>query len=163
MSMTGLSTFLEYYRNFSDQELSRLQHIYADNALFRDPVHEVQGINALEEYFKEVSTNLTHCSFEFRSQHLHEGGAFVTWTMKYQHPRLKNNQLLTLEGASELKFSRDGRVSYHCDYYDMGAMVYEHVPLVGVIVRWLRRRLSGDSQSHLAPNTAPAHASKTSA
>jgi len=34
------------------------------------------------------------------------------------------------------------RVTYQRDYFDAGAMVYEHVPLFGWIVRWIKRLLA---------------------
>ena len=42
--------------------------------------------------------------------------------------------------ASYLK-TRNGKIYYHRDYFDMGAMVYEQLPLLGRIVRKIKQRL----------------------
>jgi hypothetical protein len=60
--------------------------------------------------------------------------------MTYAHPRLQRGQELTLEGISQLRFA-DRRIIYQRDYYDLGAMLYEHLPLVGQVVRGIKRRL----------------------
>ena len=34
------------------------------------------------------------------------------------------------------------KLTYHEDIYDLGEMLYEHVPLMGTIIKWLKRRLA---------------------
>ena len=36
----------------------------------------------------------------------------------------------------------DGKVERHRDYFDAGALLYQHVPLLGSAIRWLQRRLA---------------------
>ena len=33
------------------------------------------------------------------------------------------------------------KVYYQQDQYDLGAMIYEHIPVIGPVVRFLKRRL----------------------
>ena len=35
----------------------------------------------------------------------------------------------------------DGRVAYHRDYWDAAEEVYEKIPLLGGLLRWIKRRL----------------------
>jgi hypothetical protein len=37
--------------------------------------------------------------------------------------------------------TRNGKIYYHRDYFDMGAMLYEHLPLLGRIIQRLKHRL----------------------
>jgi hypothetical protein len=45
-----------------------------------------------------------------------------------------------VRGVSHLKIS--DKIDYHEDFYDMGAMLYEQLPLLGSVTRWLRLRLA---------------------
>ena len=45
-----------------------------------------------------------------------------------------------LDGASHLRLA-DNRIAYQRDYYDLGAMLYEHIPLLGGAVRAVKARL----------------------
>ena len=50
---------------------------------------------------------------------------------------------MTIHGASHLRFGADGRVVVHRDYWDAAEELYEKLPLVGALMRWLKRRLVG--------------------
>jgi limonene-1,2-epoxide hydrolase len=49
-------------------------------------------------------------------------------------------QDLEVQGISHLKFL-ENQVIYHRDYFDLGEMVYEHVPVLGKIVRFIKNSL----------------------
>jgi limonene-1,2-epoxide hydrolase len=42
-------------------------------------------------------------------------------------------------GVSEIKF--DERITYHRDYFDVGSMFYEQVPILKTIIQALKKRL----------------------
>mgnify|MGYP006198060143 CR=1 FL=1 len=54
--------------------------------------------------------------------------------------RLAGGQPITLQGCSCLHW-RD-RVHFHQDYFDAGALLYEHLPVMGTAIRWLKGRLA---------------------
>ena len=62
--------------------------------------------------------------------------------MHFQHGKLKNGQPILVEGHSRLKFV-DNKVICHRDYFDVGSMLYENVPVVGDLVRLIKNRAAG--------------------
>ena len=36
----------------------------------------------------------------------------------------------------------DGRITLHRDYWDAAEELYEKLPVIGTLMRWLRRRLA---------------------
>ena len=46
-----------------------------------------------------------------------------------------------IHGSSHLRFAHDGRVAYHRDYWDAAEELYETLPLLGSLLRWIKRRL----------------------
>ena len=50
---------------------------------------------------------------------------------------------LCIHGASHLQFDDNGRVAVHRDYWDAAEELYEKLPVVGGLMRWLRRRAAG--------------------
>ena len=140
MSQTLIEVFKDRYRDMTTMELDDLGSLYDDNILFKDPVHEVQGLSALRDYFGNMMGDVEECRFEFLDQLVADGIAYIKWNMHFRHPKLSSGRLLTVRGVSQLHFKE--RVHYHEDVYDMGAMVYEHVPVVGGMTRWLKQRLT---------------------
>ncbi len=46
----------------------------------------------------------------------------------------------TVRGASLLVLDGPGLVTLHRDYWDAAEELYEKLPVVGALMRWLRRR-----------------------
>jgi hypothetical protein len=82
-----------------------------------------------------------YCEFEFLDQLANDNQAFFRWRMHYYHPRLNAGQPLAVGGASLIKFNE--RIFYHEDFYDMAAMIYQHLPLVGWLVKKINARITG--------------------
>ena len=131
------------YSDFLSVDPDSIAEVYAENVEFRDPVHTVHGLKSMQAYFAGVGGNLQECRFEF-DQTLVDGNTLnLWWTMHYRHPRLSKGALLTLRGASLLKLDLEqDRVLEHEDIYDLGAMVYEQVPLLGSVVRYVKRQMA---------------------
>lgn len=128
------------YISFDDKLINRLPDIYTSDIQFRDPFHAINGLDNLHVYFQGMLQNLNECRFEFHHAVETESEAVLFWTMHYSHKSIAGGRHLSLRGNSHLKFT--DKVYYHCDYFDGGEMLYEHLPLVGNIVRYVKRRLA---------------------
>ncbi|WP_043315971.1 nuclear transport factor 2 family protein [Microbulbifer sp. HZ11] len=138
----ALTRLKALYADFLAADARSIADLYAADIVFRDPVHEIVGLEAMQAYFTGVSTNLRECRFEF--DRVVEGGTWhsLWWTMHYRHPKLKNGAPLQLRGASIICIDPEiDRVSFHEDVYDLGAMIYEQVPLLGAVIRQIKQRL----------------------
>lgn len=133
------------YERFDPALIDSLDQIYHTDVVFEDPVHRVQGLKELRDYFSRLVQGLDECRFEFTDILEQPGGegelnqAVLVWIMRYRHPKLRGGRLLTLEGSSHLKYG--DRVVYHRDYFDVGAMLYEQLPLLGGIIQAIKKRL----------------------
>ncbi len=61
--------------------------------------------------------------------------------MNFSHPRLKGGKAIIVPGSTFLQFSTDGRACFHQDYFDLGTMLYQHLPIIGFMVKSINRRL----------------------
>ena len=142
-----MSDFLQRFaRDFAGLEasnLDRLGLLYADDIHFSDPLHEVHGLIDLSRYFEQLYANVSELDFDFSGfDEVRDGQGYLRWTMRYRHPRLNGGAPITLEGCSLLFWNAEGKVTRHQDFFDAGALLYEHIPLLGGAIRWLRRRLA---------------------
>lgn len=138
--MELLQRFEHFYSDFKAADLTRLDEFYAPAVRFRDPIQEVVGTERLRNYFAASRRKVEECRFEFLNHLNDEDQCFYQWCMHYSHPQLAGGRLLHLNGMSHIHIAGD-RIVSHTDIYDMGAMLYEQVPVLGVGVRWLKQRL----------------------
>ena len=136
----ALEMFCRHYQCLSADNLAVLSEIYAPEIHFHDPSHQLTGIDNLRCYFENLFSNVKHCQFEIAQVIEQEGEAFVRWQMHFAHPKLNSGHPITVPGLSQLRFSE--QIDFHRDYFDLGAMLYEHIPVMGALVKSLKRRLS---------------------
>ena len=139
--MTLQERFADFYSTLDLEALARLPAVYHPQVTFADPVAVHQGILALDDYFRKLLTGCTRCEFRLREQQFDASRGFVNWTMTFANPRLNGGRPIDVDGSSVLGIRGD-RIEYQRDYYDMGAMIYEQLPLLGPIVRHIRTRMA---------------------
>lgn len=137
-----LERFSSLYRSLTTESVDKLGDVYAPNALLVDPIGSHEGLDAIKHYFANLLENNQSCQFVIERQTLNDNQGFVVWTMIYQHPKLASGATLKLNGISELRTEHD-LIVYQRDYYDLGEMIYEHIPMLGFVVRKIKQRLKG--------------------
>lgn len=136
-----MNAFLETYTRLQADNLHLLAEIYSPEIHFTDPAHELRGLQQLEEYFRNLYANITHIQFEFSHPHRVENEGYVQWRMTFSHPRIHKGKSVTVPGATFLQFDNNNKVCVHRDYFDLGAMIYQHLPVLGSAVKMVNRRL----------------------
>lgn len=127
------------YEKFDSVDLRELDKIYDASVVFRDPLHEIGGLQGMKDYFSNLSQAIDYCRFSFGDELIADSKAYLSWKMYFRHRQLNQSNEIVLRGVSHLEFG--DKIVYHEDFYDMGAMVYEHVPVFGRAVAWLKRRI----------------------
>jgi hypothetical protein len=135
-----LDRLVPFFETLSPEGVARMGEFYAADAWFKDPFNEVQGLAQIERIFSHMFVALEQPRFVVTTRVLDGNQCFLTWDFEF---RFKNRQpapLQTIRGASHLKFNEAGRVVYHRDYWDAAEELYEKLPLLGSLMRWLKRR-----------------------
>jgi hypothetical protein len=136
-----LEKFLNTYSKLNSDNLQLLADIYAEDIRFIDPAHEIRSLARLTDYFAGLYSNVSSIEFQFIHQLRVGGEGYIQWRMDFSHPRLKGGKPIVVDGASYLRFNEIDKVYYHRDYFDLGAMLYEQLPLLGRIIVAVKKRL----------------------
>ncbi|MEW6335531.1 MAG: nuclear transport factor 2 family protein [Thermodesulfobacteriota bacterium] len=135
----AIARFVDFYRVFSSEAIRKgLRGLYADGAYFRDGFKEVVGIDAMEAYFLNSAEGIQTCTFDIQARAVHEGNYYFRWVMHLTMKRSPDDPIQTA-GMSHVRYDAKGRVTFHQDYWDT-AVVYEKVPLLGTVIRWIKKR-----------------------
>ncbi|MGR5093105.1 nuclear transport factor 2 family protein [Vibrio maritimus] len=130
----------EVYEKLSKDNLYLLEGLYHKDVVFEDSAHRFEGWDQLSAYFDSLYTNVIQCDFSIQHHQQVEDTGFLTWTMKLKHPKLNGGQPVEVNGVSHIRFKGD-RVIYHRDYFDLGEMLYENIPLLGAVIKNIKQRL----------------------
>jgi limonene-1,2-epoxide hydrolase len=134
--------FIEFYKEFSHQRIqSQVRELYADDAYFRDPFKEVQGIDAVEAYFLRSTEGVERCTFDIRDWAHHDGNYYFRWTMTLVLKRFGAGSPILGVGMTHVRFDPQGKIVFHQDYWDAASTVYERLPVIGWVLRRIRGRM----------------------
>jgi hypothetical protein len=140
MTTALIDDFCRVYQGLDKNNLSQLGLVYSDNINFIDALHNLKGLDQLSDYFSHLYGHLLYCNFNIEEVIQEEGKASIIWTMQYAHPKINKGKAIFVNGSSHLKFNE--KIYYHRDFLDMGQMLYEHLPLLGGVIRTLKKRVA---------------------
>lgn len=129
----------QFFETIAPQGVARIAEIYAPEAYFKDPFNEVRGVAAITGIFAHMFDQVGAPRFVVREAVAQGDDAFLVWDFLFRLPRLGNGEQV-IRGASHLKFGADGRVTYHRDYWDAAEELYEKLPVLGGLMRLLKRQ-----------------------
>ena len=127
---------LAWFATLTPLTLSGIDQVYAEDASFSDPFHQLQGRADIARLYQNMFTALGSARFEILDRVCEGPRAFVTWNFHYT----LGNRPHILHGGSWLVLDEAGRILEHRDYWDAAAGVYEKLPLLGTLLRFVRRR-----------------------
>ena len=127
------------FEQLQPSDLARLDALYTPDAYFKDPFNEVHGLAAIERIFGHMFVALGQPRFVVHDVVVQGEQCFLGWDFRFQQPRMGAGEQC-IRGGSHLKLAPDGRIAWHRDYWDAAEELYEKLPLLGSLMRWLKRR-----------------------
>ena len=140
--MTPTARVIAFFENLNPDSLERLDAIYAPQAWFKDPFNEVRGLAAVRQIFSHMYEALEQPRFVVTDCIAQGEQCFLSWNFDFRFRNFDRGVLQTVRGGSHLKFNADGLINYHRDYWDAAEELYEKLPLLGGLMRWLKKRAS---------------------
>lgn len=134
-----LARLAAFYESLSPATLDRLGELYAASARFIDPFNDVTGLGPLRQVFEHMFETLEAPRFVVVDAQAGERSGFLLWTFHFRRAGGREQQIL---GTTHLRFDDQGLVLLHHDHWDAAGQLYETLPVLGLLMRWLRRRLS---------------------
>jgi steroid Delta-isomerase len=127
------------FEGLAPSDLPRLPEIYTPDARFKDPFNDVQGVAAITGIFEHMFKSLESPRFVIRDVVVQEDQCFLSWDFVFRMKRFRRDEQ-RIHGGSHLRFAADGRIDVHRDYWDAAEELYEKLPVLGALMRWLKRR-----------------------
>jgi ketosteroid isomerase-like protein len=137
-----------FFTDMTPAHLARLGEVYSAQAWFKDPFNEVQGLDAVRGIFQHMYDSLNQPRFIVTTRVVQGRQCFLTWDFVFG---LRGQTTeITVRGASHLMLApgSDGRwrIEHHRDYWDVAEELYEKLPLLGGLMRWLKRRVNAPAR-----------------
>jgi len=133
---TLVNRFCEIYANLNSNNIETLAEVYAPIIEFSDPMHTLRGIDAVYDYMRQMYQNVEDYSVTISDKAISNNIAFVSWTIEFTHPKLNSGNIISVSGCTKLTCSN--KIIKHEDFFDASTMLFEHIPLLGSAIRFVK-------------------------
>lgn len=139
----ALQRVVHFFEHLQPSDVAHIAQLYTAAAQFKDPFNEVQGIAAIEHIFTHMFEALDAPRFVITQQVLNGAQCFVTWDFFFSVPRMDKGATQIIRGATHFVLREETgvwRVDVHRDYWDAAEELYEKLPVLGGLMRWLKKQ-----------------------
>lgn len=106
---------------------------------FKDPFNDFTGLDRFRRLLVKTRADVENPIFSVTHRAWSGEVLFLRWTFS---GRVSHLGAWDVEGMSELRFDDQGRVLVHIDYWDASTSFYSHIPVLGWLIRMIRRKLT---------------------
>ena len=127
------------YDQLLPSTIDQLLQCYSTQAVFKDPFQEVTGHAQIKHIFLKMFAQLSNPQFKVHECLMGQNQVAFLWDFTFAMRRW-NTTPQSFSGVSWLTFDEQFLVIKHHDYWDPAAGIYEHLPIIGPIMRGLKSR-----------------------
>ncbi|TAG27875.1 MAG: nuclear transport factor 2 family protein [Burkholderiales bacterium] len=131
---------VDFFEGLQPASVQRMGEFYTLDAYFKDPFNEVRGLPEVQRIFSHMYVALHEPHFVVTNTVTQGDQCFIVWDFKFHFKRFDTVTMQTVRGCSHLQLASDGRIAFHRDYWDAAEELYEKLPYVGALMRWLKKR-----------------------
>jgi steroid Delta-isomerase len=139
-----LHAYLHAMATLTPETVASLGVLLTEDVRYSDPFNDLRGVKAFLRVFERMFEDCIEPRFALHDVAISGAVAYARWRMTFRPRRWPGAAPWVIEGVSEIHLAADGRVTAHIDYWDAASQIYARFPVLGAILRLLRRRLSAE-------------------
>jgi steroid Delta-isomerase len=131
---------VDFFETLQPTSVARMGELYTLDAYFKDPFNEVRGLREVQRIFSHMYIALDAPHFVVTNTITEGDQCVIVWDFKFRFKRFDTITEQTVRGCSHVTLTPDGKISFHRDYWDAAEELYEKLPVIRVLMRWLKKR-----------------------
>lgn len=131
---------IDFFEHITPDTVKNLNQHYAADASFKDPFNEVNNLPAIEHIFSEMFEKVNKPRFVVHTAFEQGEHVFLGWHFLFEMKHYKAGQVQCCRGSCHLRLNESGLVLSHRDYWDAAEELYEKIPILGALMRWIKKQ-----------------------
>lgn len=119
----------------------RIASTYATELFFNDTLYTATHRDALADHLAGTGNAMDAMQVDILGWAAKDGDVYVRWLMHTRFSMVGREVDARTTGMTHLRFNDAGQVVLHQDFWDSSQGFFEHVPVLGAMIRWVRNRL----------------------
>jgi steroid delta-isomerase len=134
-----IDAYIDLLEGLTASNVGALRDHCRTDVHFRDPFNDIHGVDAFVEILTKMFADLREIEFSVSDRAYSSDSVFLRWDFAFRSGAGSTRR--SIEGVSVINFDDQGLVTEHVDYWDAVSQIYEGLPVIGLVLRAIRRRL----------------------
>lgn len=137
-----IQDFIGLYNHLHDRPIAAAtEKVYAERLYFNDTLVTLTTRRELIAYLEHTLEQLESIDLTVLDVLGKGDDLFVQWKMRTRFVVLGKRSDVQSVGISHLRFDGNGKIVLHQDYWDSTNGFFEHIPIFGGILQWIKNGL----------------------
>ena len=136
-----VDALVAFYESLSECSVACFSEYYAEDVYFKDPFNEGRGLALVQRIFTHMFRQVAEPRFKVLERVVDANGAVLVWNFFYRVRSSGQGKADIIRGVSHLKFDAEGKVVWHRDYWDAAEELYAKLPVIGFLLRRLKKTM----------------------
>lgn len=133
-----IERYAQFMERLNKDALPEITNYVTRDVYFRDPFNAVTGADKMQQIFAHMYETMGQVHFDILSQVPAGDAGILHWRFR----GMLRGQPWSFEGMSKVNFNADGLVTSHVDYWDAARDFYEYFPVIGWVLKTIRRKIA---------------------
>jgi steroid delta-isomerase len=130
--------YILLFEELSMERIDGIEDFVSVDIQFKDPFNELSGLDAFRRLLVKTLNDVKDPKFQVTHRAWTDDVLFLRWSFQGEAKGLNH---WAVQGMSEIRFDERGLVCQHIDHWDASKQFYAKLPIIGTIIRLIRRRL----------------------
>ncbi|WP_320034163.1 nuclear transport factor 2 family protein [Halarcobacter sp.] len=132
--------YADFFENIDkDTSIHEFAQVFDLNAKFKDPFHEVKGLDEIYKVFQKMYENLDNPRFTILDTMSEKNISYIKWEFSFYFKKQLVKQ--SFIGLSRVVFNSDNKAISHEDFWDVGENIYEKIPFISSIIKFVKNKI----------------------
>lgn len=137
----NIEEFSEFLSNLGAADSAQLAgQLYAPTLHFSDSLMHTRNRDDVVVHFQGLVDAETQVQVQMLQTLVSGPDVYLVWSMQSQFTPVRKTVISDSIGITHLRFNSQGQVIMHQDFWDTGQGFYQHVPVLGRVIRSINNR-----------------------
>jgi|GEM_PF-6153046 len=120
---------------------ANIRQVYAEKLYFNDTFKIIDNIEDLIQYMSHSASQVESTKVNVLDVIRSKDDYFIRWSMKMKL-KIKGKHIESHSiGMSQIRFNHAGKIVFHQDFWDSSEAFFEHLPMMGGLVKKIKSML----------------------
>ena len=134
---TALKRYADYYTRLTPETLGDIDHLARADMRFTDPFNDLPDRAAYKRLLAQIFATIASPRFVV----LHSASKASVGYLKWRFEGTLRGRAFSVVGVGEVQFDAQGMVVAHHDHWDAASNFYERIPILGWLLRRIKKRV----------------------